>query len=77
MTSSQFSGQVTFVTSIDFEGDLGGHPSVGRMKITGLSNTSVTIDVVDDTEVDLLIDLNGDGSPDALVTVPWVSGVGL
>jgi hypothetical protein len=71
LTSSAFTGFVDYDTTTAFTGVDGSPPDVGGMVITGASNASITVDVIDEIDVDLLVDLNGDGSPDVLVATTW------
>lgn len=68
--SSSFPGEVTYQTTQDFMGSGDAHPDSGVMRITGASATMWLI-AVDATNVDLEIDLNGDGSVDALIQTTW------
>lgn len=73
MTSSEFSGEVFYQTTIDFEGSGDDPPSVGEMVITGAFDATITVDPQNDTDVDLLIDLDGNGGPDVLIGTTWAA----
>lgn len=73
MTSTLFDGEVSYVTTIDFEGVTGDPPTVGEMVITGGLDATITVDPdPNGMDVDLLIDLDGSGSTDALIETDWL-----
>ena len=79
MTSSEFTGSVSFTTTADlvdgllvfFPGELPPLPPNGELRILGRSNASIRVDPVDTFDVHLNIDLDGNGSIDALVETTW------
>ena len=73
MRSSVFDGEVSYETTVPFEGVDGSPPSMGEMVITGAFDATITVDPVDDVDVDLVIDLDGSGNPDALVQTTWAA----
>jgi hypothetical protein len=70
-TSSSFPGEVTYLVTQDFAGMGDGFPESGIMEITGASGAKIWVIAQNATDVDLLIDLNGDGNEDALVSTTW------
>lgn len=74
LTSSLFSGDVDYETLVDLEGEEGAYPYVGELLMTG--NLGATIHLIADanaTDVHLQIDLDGNGSVDALVDTTWAA----
>jgi hypothetical protein len=71
MTSSEFDGEVAYETTQDFEGVDGSPPMTGEMVITGAFDATITVDPVDDVDVDLLVDLDGNGNDDVLIGTTW------
>lgn len=76
MTSSAFDGEVQYETTVDFFGIDGSPPTSGEMVITGAFDATITVDPQDDVDVDLLVDLDGNGNPDVLIGTTW-SALGL
>jgi hypothetical protein len=73
MTSSEFTGSVSFTTTTTFAGELPIVPGSGELRIFGLSNASIRVQPQDTTDVDLNIDLDGNGTIDALVSTTWAA----
>lgn len=74
LTSSLFTGDVDYQTLVDLEGEEGAYPYVGELLMTG--NLGASIHLIADanaTDVHLQIDLDGNGSVDALVETTWAA----
>ena len=79
VTSSGFSGGVDLETVEVLAGSGEDYPDSGELLITGAFDATIRLLVNDATTVDLELDLDGNGSPDALVQdVTWdeLFGVG-
>lgn len=64
----------TVKTITDFkQSTSGGFPTQGVLKITASDNSSVTLTVIDSTNVKLDLDKNGDGVTDESVTTTWTA----
>jgi hypothetical protein len=66
-------GSLTVATSTLFKQITGAFPHEGVLKVTGASNTSVILTALDNTNVRLDIDKNGDGAIDETVTTTWAT----
>ncbi len=73
VSSTELGGYVQFETLATFEGVAPDYPYTGRMKITGEGNSSVTLTAIDSTNVQLEIDVDGDGTADQTLTTTWES----
>jgi hypothetical protein len=71
LTSTDFSGTVTFDTTTLLQGLEGEHPFAGRMLISGAGGATVKVTVLDSTFVRLEVDQNGDGTVDATLDRAW------
>lgn len=71
LTSSAFTGRVTFSTSIALQSDGLGYAFTGEVTITGADSASITVIVIDDVLVRLEIDLDGVNGPDEIVDTTW------
>lgn len=71
LTSTDFSGTVTFDTTTLLQGLDGEHPFAGRMLISGAGGATVKVTVLDSTFVRLEVDSNGDGTVDATLDRAW------
>lgn len=63
----------TVKTLTDFKQPVNGQPTQGALKITASDNSSVTLTVLDSTNVKLDLDKNGDGVIDESVTTTWTA----
>jgi len=69
---SLIGGTITFETLTTISGgSLESYPSVGTFKITGVDGSSVTVNVLDSINVELLIDTDGDGTIDVTINTTW------
>jgi hypothetical protein len=71
LTSTDFSGTVTFDTTTLLQGLEGEHPFAGQMLISGAGGATVKVRVLDSTFVRLEVDSNGDGTVDATLDRAW------
>ena len=71
LTSSAFTGSVTFSTAASLQGDGVGYAYSGELTITGAGSASISFMVLDGVFVRLEIDLNGDGTPDEVIDATW------
>ena len=70
-SSSRFTGVVDFQTTEPIAFAASGAPVSGRIVITGANNGTVTVDIVGETQVDLEIDFDGNGTIDEVVSTTW------
>jgi len=72
LSSTGLGGTVTFSTPTTLAGTDPALPDTGEMKFEG-DNSSVTATVLNATNVDLNIDLNGDGFTDTTINSDWAT----
>jgi len=75
LDSTIIGGQVRFETDTmtPFTGSGTANPSTGVMVIRGRDNTSVTLRVIDSTNVDLEVDSDGDSVVDVTINTTWAA----
>ena len=73
VTSSQFSGEVSYDTPVAFQSSGGGYPYVGEMLIFGTGGSNVRIIAMDEVNVRIEADYNGDGASDATIETSWAA----
>ena len=71
LTSSVFSGSVTFDTTTLLQGVDGSYAYLGQVLITGANGGTIKIVVLDATFVRLEVDVNGDGILEATIDETW------
>lgn len=71
VTASAFDGRVEISTTTALAFDATGNPVDGEIVIEGANGATITIDVVSPDEVDLLIDLDGNGTIDEVIPTTW------
>lgn len=71
LTSSAFTGSVTFSTAASLQGDAVGYAFSGELTITGAGSASIRVMVLDGVFIRLEIDLDGDGDADEFVDTTW------
>lgn len=71
LSSTAFSGSVTFDTTTLLQGTGSGFAYVGQVVITGANGATIKVVVLDATFVRLEVDTNGDGTVDATLDVTW------
>ena len=70
LDSSQLPGDVVYSTETTFQGSEGEYPDTGVLLVRG-DNSSARLVAVDDTNVRIEIDSNGDGSTDEIIELTW------
>jgi len=73
LMSSEFDGEVHFTTSIVLQGSGEGNPFSGEFVITGANEASITVIPMDEQNVRIELDLDGDGAvdPDGVIDTTW------
>ena len=71
LTSSDFAGTVTFVTTALLQGMGDDYAFTGQLKITGANGATIKVTALDSMFLRLEIDSNGDGVVDATVDLTW------
>lgn len=71
LMSSEFTGDVHFSTTAALQLDVAGDPSTGEVVITGADGATITMRIVSAQQVELDIDLDGDGSIDEMQVTTW------
>ncbi|HEX5049284.1 MAG TPA: hypothetical protein VFX89_19385 [Gammaproteobacteria bacterium] len=71
VTSSAFSGSVTFDTTLLLTGTGDSFASAGELVITGANKGTIKVAVLDETSVRISVDANGDGTVDTIVDQTW------
>lgn len=69
---ASFDGRtVSYATTTPFSGATNSYPDAGVLRIAGANNSSVTLTAVDNTNAQLSLDANGDGTMDQTIATPW------
>lgn len=68
--STLLSGVVSYDTPVDFEGSDDDYPSVGEFLVTGL-NSSARLTAIDNVNVRIDIDTDGNGTIDEIINTTW------
>jgi len=71
LSSSQFDGQVTYSTPVPFQGSGQANPYAGELLIRGANNASIRLIALDEVNILLELDLDGDGSVDETRSLTW------
>jgi hypothetical protein len=71
LTSTAFSGSVTFTTQVNLQGTGADHAVSGELLITGANGATIHIIVLDATNVRLELDLDGNGTVDQTLDATW------
>lgn len=71
LTSTDFSGSVTFSTTTLLQGTDGAFAFVGQLVITGANGATIKVTALDGTLVRIEVDTNGDGVVDATIDTTW------
>ena len=71
LTSTAFSGPVTFDTTVLLQGTGNSFAFTGQVLITGANGATIRVIVLDSAFVRLEVDLNGDGTTDEIVDKSW------
>jgi hypothetical protein len=74
LESSLIGGTVTFDTLVDLTGNDfdTNYPSAGQMEIIGAANASILLRILSSTNVQLEVDVDGDGISDVTINSTWV-----
>ena len=73
VSSTQFSGVVSYDTPVAFEATGDGFPYVGEMLVFGTNNASIRITAIDEVTVMIEADYDGDGVSDATIETTWAA----
>ncbi|MFQ5468685.1 MAG: hypothetical protein ACE5EH_00115 [Gammaproteobacteria bacterium] len=74
VVDSSIDGRVTVTTITTLQGlDTDDYPGTGAIKVSGANNTSVTLTAVDNTNVRLAVDADGDGITDSTINTTWTA----
>jgi hypothetical protein len=71
ISSTQFSGSVNYDTPVAFQSTGGGYPYEGEMLVFGTNNATIRIIAIDEDNVRIEADYNGDNAPDATIDTTW------
>lgn len=71
VSSTQFDGEVSYNTSVEFQATGDGYPYVGEMLIFGTGGSNIRITAMDEDNVRIEADYNGDGASDATIDTSW------
>ncbi len=71
VSSSEIGGAVTIVTDATFQGVEPNDPFTGQATITGANNSSVTLIAMDEVNVTLEVDADGDGVAEDIIATTW------
>ena len=76
VNSSQLSGYVDFSTPVTFQGAGAGYPFAGELLITGANGGTIRLIALDDVNVRIETDIEGDGVVDASEDTTWADIAG-
>ncbi len=71
LTSTQFDGSVTYDTPVVFESIGDAYPYAGELLVTGANNATVRLIALDEVNVRIEADYDGDGAVDAIIDTTW------
>jgi hypothetical protein len=71
VASSELGGSVTYETILPFTGNEPDYPDAGQLVVTGANGGSVTLTALNDTTVEIAIDLDGNTVPDITFQTQW------
>lgn len=71
LSSSRLEGPVSYSTPVMFEGFDSGNPSAGELLVVAPDGTSARLIAVDDVNVLIEVDTDGDGEPDDSIETTW------
>jgi hypothetical protein len=69
--STDLGGIIDYSTPVTFQGAGDGYPFAGELLIVGANNASIRLVALDDTNVRLDTDIDGDGEVDESETTTW------
>ncbi len=70
LNTTQLEGIVTYSTPVEFNGDGADYPSVGVFLVQG-ENSSARLTAIDNVNVMIELDVNGDGEADQTINTTW------
>lgn len=73
VSSTLFNGVVSYDTPIPFQATGDGFPYEGEMLVFGTSGSSIRIIALDEVNVRIEADYNGNGAPDATIETTWAA----
>jgi hypothetical protein len=73
VSSSLFVGVVSYSTPVVFQASGDGFPYEGELLVFGTNNSSVRIMAIDEDNVRIEADYNGDGAADATIDTTWAA----
>jgi hypothetical protein len=71
VNSSQLTGFINYATPVTFQGHGTGYPFAGELLVTGAGNATIRLVALDDTNVRIETDTNGDGIVDSSEDTTW------
>ena len=71
ITSTQFDGEVTYETPVAFVALGDAYPHVGELLVTGANNATVRLIAVDEVNVRIEADYDGNGTIDETIDTTW------
>ncbi len=71
ITSTQFDGSVTYDTPVPFESIGEAYPYTGEMLVTGANNATLRLIALDEVNVRIEADYDGDGAVDETIDTTW------
>lgn len=71
LSNSQFDGEVSYTTPVPFQGFEGEFPFAGELLVTGAEGATILLIALDNVNVRLEVDLDGDGAVDETVDTTW------
>lgn len=76
LESSEFEGEVTFETVVPFQASGESYPFTGELLITGANDASIRLIALDEVNVRLEIDVDGDAAVDVTLDTAWAEIAG-
>ena len=71
VTSTQFEGAVTYSTPVPFEALADAYPYVGELLVTGANGATLRLVALDEANVRIIADYDGDGATDETIDTTW------
>lgn len=71
VTSSEFTGSVSYTTPVPFESIGDAYPYTGELLVTGASNATLRLIALDEINVRIEADYDGDGAVDETIDTTW------
>ena len=71
ITSSEIGGRITYATPVPFSGTGPNDPDDGSFVVTGASGSTLNVLVLDEVNVRILVDTDGDGEPEVTIDTTW------